>query len=122
MALSTIIMRLARNPGFPEGDHGRGYTLVVPLTPEGLIDEAAWREERADCTVRAFATGQPAREGRLGRRGHNWFFDYDRSGTEDDEPLFKLEQHKFVIGEYVTIRDDDDRSLVYRVESVEPLR
>ena len=72
--------------------------------------------------MRAFAPDRPAREGRLGRRGHNWFFDYDRSETEDDEPVFKLEQHKFVVGEYVTIRDEDDTPLVYRVDSVEPLR
>lgn len=125
MALSTIVMRLARNPGFPEGDRERGYTLVAPLTRDGLVDETAWRDDKAACTVRAFAPDRPdrpAREGRLGRRGHNWFFDYDRSETEDDEPLFKLEQHKFVVGEYVTIRDEDDTPLVYRVDSVEPQR
>lgn len=122
MGLQTIVMRLARNPGFPEGDRDRGYTMVAPLTRDGLIDEAAWRDSKAECTVRAFAPGESAREGRLGRRGHNWFFDYERGETEDDEPVFKLEQHKFVVGEYVTIRDEDDTPLVYRVDSVEARR
>jgi hypothetical protein len=122
MVLSTIVMRLARNPGFPEGDRERGYTLIAPLTRDGSVDEAAWRDDVAECTVRAFAPGEPARAGRLGRRGHNWFFDYDRGATEDDEPVFKLEQHKFVVGEYVTIRDEHDQPLVYRVDSVEPRR
>lgn len=119
MALSTIVMRLARNPGFPEGDRERGYTLIAPLTRDGLVDEAAWRDYVAECTVRAFAPREPVRVGRLGRRGHNWFFDYDRGATEDDEPVFKLEQHKFAVGEYVTIRDESDNPLVYRVDSVE---
>lgn len=122
MALNTIVMRLARNPGFPDGDRERGYTLIAPLTRDGLIDEAMWRDEKEECTVRAFAPGEPAREGRLGRRGHNWFFDYDRNETEDDEPVFKLEQHKFVVGEYVTISGEDDTPLVYRVDSVQPQR
>jgi hypothetical protein len=122
MALNTIVMRLARNPGFPDGDRERGYTLIAPLTRDGLIDEAAWRDEKEECTVRAFAPGETAREGRLGRRGHNWFFDYDRNETEDDEPVFKLEQHKFVVGEYVTISGEDDTPLVYRVDSVQPQR
>lgn len=122
MSLNTIVMRLARNPGFPDGDRERGYALIAPLTAEGLIDEAAWRDRKAACTVRAFAHGEPARSGRLGRRGHNWFFDYDRGATQDDEPVFKLEQHKFVVGEYVTIRDEDDIPLVYRVDSVEAQR
>src|SRR5690606_18163495 len=96
MELQTIVMRLARNPGFPEGDRDRGYTMIAPLTRDGGIDEAAWRDNKAECTVRAFAPGEPAREGRLGRRGHNWFFDYERGETADDEPVFKLEQHKFI--------------------------
>lgn len=123
MTLNRIVMHLARNPeaGFADGDRGHGYTLVAPLTPGGEIDEEAWRTQKAHCTVLAFAPGEPLREGLLARRGHNWFFDYDRRDSDDDEPLFKLEQHKFEIGEYVTIKDHNDRSLVYRIDSKTPL-
>jgi len=43
MALSRIVMRLARNPGteFADGDDHRGYTLTAPLTADGMFDEVS---------------------------------------------------------------------------------
>ena len=35
MALKRIILRLARNPGFPDGDMHQGYTIVAPLDADG---------------------------------------------------------------------------------------
>ncbi|MDX2275098.1 MAG: hypothetical protein NW206_06570 [Hyphomonadaceae bacterium] len=123
MALQRIVMHLARNPeaGIISGDSERGYALVVPLTADGLIDEAAWRDHKDACVVRAFAPGEALREGRLTRRGHNWFFDYERGETADDEPIFKLDRHTFKVGEYVTVKDDEDRPLVYRVDRIDPV-
>ncbi len=46
MALSRIIMRLARNPGteFADGDDHRGYTLTAPLTcAPGWSRAGGWR-------------------------------------------------------------------------------
>jgi len=45
MGLFRIVMRLARNPGteFADGDDHRGYTLTAPLTPDGMLDETAFR-------------------------------------------------------------------------------
>lgn len=124
MTLSKVVLHLARNPeaGFAAGDRERGYVLTAPLTPDGKLDDAAWRERKDECAVRAFAPGEALRDGQLARRGHNWFFDYDRSETDDDESVFKLEQHTFAVGEYVTIRDKDETPLVYRIDSVEPVR
>jgi len=124
MTLSKIVMHLARNPeaGFIAGDRDRGYVLTAPLTTDGKLDEDAWRACKDECAVRAFAPGESLRAGYLARRGHNWFFDYMRGETDDDEPVFKLEQHAFTVGEYVTIRDKDDAPLVYRIDSVEPVR
>ena len=78
MGLSRIVMRLARNPGteFADGDDHRGYTLHAPLTPDGLLDEAAFKAHRAACVVRRFAPDEDPQEGRLARRGERWFFDY----------------------------------------------
>ncbi|MEQ1818803.1 MAG: hypothetical protein ABL871_09340 [Terricaulis sp.] len=120
--LSQIVLHLARNPaaGVAEGDSTHGYVLVAPLTREGLLDDHAWRDHKADCAVRAFAAGV-VRDGKLARRGHNWFFDYERNATNDDEPVFKLERHTFAIGEYVTVTDQSDTPLVYRVDSVKVL-
>ena len=120
--LSQIVLHLARNPdaGAAEGDTSHGYVVVAPLTREGLLDEQAWHDHRAACTVRAFAAGV-VRDGKLARRGHNWFFDYERNEAIDDEPVFKLERHTFAIGEYVTVMDQSDTPLVYRVDSVKAL-
>ena len=122
MALSRIVMRLARNPGteYAEGDDHRGYTLVAPLTGDGKIDDDVFRKEAHDCTVRRFAPDEDAQEGRLTRRGDNWFFDYDGLQPAGDEPLYKLGQHRFAVGEYVTVADEDGRPLTYKVTDVTP--
>ena len=124
MPLHRIVMRLARNPdaGIAEGDDSRGYTLIAPLTDAGMLDEGLWHANKDGCSVRAFSPDGAVRIGRLARRGHNWFFDYDRSATSDDEPVFKLENHKFSAGEYITVKDADDAPLVYRVTEVQDLR
>ncbi len=124
MPLSRIVMRLARNPdaGVAEGDDSRGYTLVAPLSDTGLLDEDQWRAHKDECSVRAFSSDGAVRLGRLARRGNNWFFDYDRTATEDDEPVFKLDSHKFISGEYITVKDTADEPLVYRVTEVQTLR
>jgi hypothetical protein len=121
MALSRIVMRLARNPGteFADGDDHRGYTLVAPLTEEGKLDEAAYRAHKAEFTVRRFAPDEDPQEGKLGRRGERWFFDYGEEG-EADEPLYRIGQHRFAVGEYVSITDEDGRLLTYKVTDVTP--
>ena len=56
VALSRIVMRLARNPGteFADGDDHRGYSLVAPLTPDGMLDAAAYGKSKNACAVRRF--------------------------------------------------------------------
>ncbi|HPA40117.1 MAG TPA: hypothetical protein PLV04_15325 [Phenylobacterium sp.] len=122
MTLSRIVMRLARNPGteFAGGDDHRGYALTAPLTADGHLDEATYAKAKAECVVRRFAPDEDAVEGRLTRRGQNWFFDYDASDSADDEPVHKLGQHRFAVGEYVTVNDEDGRPLTYKVVEVQP--
>lgn len=122
MALSRITMRMARNPGteFAGGDDHRGYALIAPLTPDGHLDEAAYGKARNLCIVRRFAPDEAAVEGHLARKGRNWFFDYDDAATEDDEPVHRLGMHRFVIGEYVTVSDEDGRPLTYKVVEIQP--
>jgi hypothetical protein len=121
--LSRIVMRMARNPGteFADGDDHRGYTLTAPLTEDGHIDEGAFRTEKERCTVRRFLPDEDAQAGRLSRRGDSWFFDYQRS-TGVDEAVYRLGEHRFAVGEYVTIADEDGRPLTYKVTEVQPLQ
>lgn len=119
--LFRIVMRLARNPGteFASGDDHRGYALIAPLTTDGRLDAAVFSQAREDCVVRRFAPDEDAADGRLARRGSNWFFDYAKGG-EDDEPVFRLGEHKFAVGEYVTVTDEEGRPLTYKVVEVAP--
>lgn len=123
MTLSRIVMRLARNPGteFAGGDDHRGYALTAPLTPDGHLDEAAYAKAKANCTVRRFAPDEDATDGLLAKRGKTWFFDYDEGDSADDEPFYRLGDHRFSIGEYVTVTDEDGRPLTYKVMEVVPV-
>ena len=120
MSLSRIVMRLARNPGteFADGDDHRGYTLTAPLTQDGLLDEAAVKGAGAGCAVRRFAPDEDPQEGKLMRRGKDWFFDYGDGVAAGEEPGYRLGQHKFAKGEYVSITDEDGRLLTYKVTEV----
>lgn len=120
MTLSRIVMRLARNPGteFADGDDHRGYTLVAPLLADGKLDLDAFQKERAKCTVRRFASDEDAVTGRLARKGQTWFFDYDDADDTDDEPVHRLGEHRFSVGEYVSVADEDGRLLAYKVTEV----
>jgi hypothetical protein len=121
MPLSLIVMRLARNPGteFAEGDDHRGYALTAPLDHDGKLDLAAWREAQDAAHVRRFARDEDPVVGRLAQRGDQWVFDF--SDTEDlaPEPVYRLGEHRFVVGEYVTVADEDGRPLTYRVTEVD---
>ncbi|HYD44963.1 MAG TPA: hypothetical protein VEA79_06855 [Phenylobacterium sp.] len=122
MTLSRIVMRLARNPGteFAGGDDHRGYALTAPLTADGLIDESAYGKAKAKCVVRRFAPDEDPADGVLAKKGNRWFFDYDEDDGADDEPVHRLGQHRFAVGEYVTISDEDGRPLTYKVVEVQP--
>jgi len=120
MSLSRIVMRLARNPGteFAGGDDHRGYSLIAPLNGDGHLDAAAYAKTREACQVRRFATDEDPADGRLARRGTHWFFDYEDGAASEDEPVYRLGEHRFAVGEYVTVTDDDGRPLTYKVVEV----
>jgi hypothetical protein len=121
MPLSRIVMRLARNPGteFAGGDDHRGYSLIAPLTADGHLDAETFAKVRGNCTVRRFAPDEDPADGRLNRRGQRWYFDYDAEEVSDDEPVYRLGEHRFAVGEYVTITDEDGRPLTYKVVEVQ---
>lgn len=124
--LKRITLHLARTAEFPEGSATRGYELIAPVNPHGHLDEAGWRCHHARCHVRRFWTGEPDRLGWLAHRpgglhGAHWAIDYDRASSEDDEPLFKLESHRLLPGEYLTIEDRDDELHTFKVVDVQPV-
>ena len=123
MPLYQIVLRLARNPGFPDGDDNQGYSIIAPLDANDRLDPEAWREHRKSCTVVRFKPGEERdADGFLAHSGSNWFFHYDEVEEGEDEPLFRLGQHRLAIGDYVTIHESDGQSLTYRVAERLPFR
>ncbi|MFO0295676.1 MAG: hypothetical protein ACK51F_20260 [Rhodospirillales bacterium] len=116
--LQSVRLELARTAERPGGDDGCGYEFIAPLDDQGRLDVAAWRADRARCTVRRFWRGEADEAGELlHTRGGRWVFSY-APGTEDDEPIFRFDRHSFVPGEYVSITEHDGVTRPFRVVSV----
>lgn len=116
MTLKRVVMRLARNPGHPEGDLHQGYVLVAPLDVDSKLDASEWRAKRAACTVARFRPGQPHEaDGWLSHHGSHWYFRYDEEEEGPAEPVFRLGEHRLELGDYVTIHERDGQDLTYRV-------
>jgi hypothetical protein len=119
-----IRLHLARSKEFPEGSAKHGYEFVAPLDANDHIDPKLWHEHRDHCRVRRFWAGDDDHTGRLmhkpgGNEHARWVFDYDLTRADDDEAGFRFGSHAFTVGEYVTIRHDDDAH-TFRVISVTP--
>lgn len=117
-----IRLELAREPRHPEGDAHIGYSLLAPLDKDGHLDPETYGAYKQQCRVVRFHAGRDHEDGYLRRRpGGSWAFHYDfDDGAEDDDPAYRLGDHRFAYGEYVTI-EEDDGSHTYRVVRVEPL-
>ena len=122
MSLSRITLRLARNEGYPDGDATQGYILTAPLDSEGKIDLEEWREKRKQCTVERFHRDPDERaDGWLTHRGSHWFFHYDEDHEGPDEEGYRLGDHVFKRGAYVTFAHHGEEPLTYIVSEVETL-
>jgi hypothetical protein len=122
--LKRILLNLARAKDFPEGSARHGYELVVPLTETGRIDPKAWSAQREVCRVRRFREGEEDLRGLIvhragGANGGTWFFDYDITRDDDDDVGFRLGDHLFVPGDYVSIRHDGEMHTFHVISVVD---
>ena len=46
-----------------------------------------------------------------------WFFDYEQ-GEDDDEQGFRFGEERFVVGEYVSSRENDGKMHTFRVADI----
>ena len=117
-----IRLELAREPGHPEGDHFTAYELVAPLDAQGRLDVDAARVHPDACRITRIRRGVEPEHGVLRRRpGGSWALHYDfENGVSDDDPGYRLGEHRFEMGEYVTIQEDEGAH-TYRVISVSGL-
>lgn len=118
MPLRHIRLELARDHDFPDGSVERGYEFYAPLTEDGHFDAEEWKQCKADCTVHRFWLGEGDERGHLVHRGSGWAFHYDGEPADEDEPLFKLDRHTLVQGEYVSVMEHDGMLRTFRVVSV----
>ncbi|MFG1296729.1 hypothetical protein [Xanthobacter variabilis] len=117
--LHKIRMELAREKAFPEGARNFGYTFVAPLAADGKIDPELWAKSREHCRVVRFRPDEKDEVGHLVRRpGGSWAFRYDLAGTDDDEAGYRFGDERFEVGEYISVREDDEMH-TFRVVSVE---
>lgn len=123
MALTKVVLRLARNPGFPDGDNEQGYVITAPLDPDGRINLEQWRAHKSACTVIRFKPGvESDADGLLTHHGGKWLFHYDEVREGDDEPLYRLGDHTLTLGGYVTVHESNNQDLTYRVTEHAPVR
>jgi len=121
MTLYHVHMQLARTPDFPEGSKDHGYDLILPLTSEQRFDARAWKAQSGGGKVRRFWGSEEPRNGLLRHAGHQWFVDYDMKVEGDEEPFFKLENHKIMQGEYLSLNDADGETHTFLITSVTAL-
>ncbi|GIL03031.1 MAG: hypothetical protein BroJett030_29300 [Alphaproteobacteria bacterium] len=120
MPLKRIRIELARDSDYPQGSRNCGYEFVAPLDATGRMDPDEWRQHRSRCQVTRFWEGEKPELGHLVRKpGGTWAFHYDVFGDEDDDETgYRFGQEKFVVGEYVSIREHDDKMRTFKVVSV----
>jgi hypothetical protein len=118
--LRRVRLELARDPEFPNGSRERGYDFIAPLDKDGHIDANAWRKLKDRCRVRRFWANEGDEVGHIVRKPNGtWAFHYDIHGDpEHDETGYRLDKHKFVPGEYVSIREQDGVLRTFFVVSV----
>jgi hypothetical protein len=123
MSFCKIRLELARDHNFPDGSSERGYEFTAPLADDGTICEPEWKAARDRCRVRRFWGGEEDEAGHLIRKpGGSWAFHYDVIGDpDDDETGYRFGDHRFVPGQYVSIKEHDDMLRTFRVVFVRPL-
>ncbi len=118
---AKVRLRLAREPGHPQGSQDNGYDIVIPLDRNGRIDAALWKTHRDLCRVVHYRSGEEHDIGHLVRQpGGQWKIRYDIQGDEEGAAGYNFADERFTVGEYVSIIEDDGTH-TYRVITVEGL-
>ncbi len=117
-----IHLELAREPGHPGGDGAHGYDIVAPLTADGHLDGMAWKAHKELARIKRFRPGEDDAMGHLVHGpGGRWFLKYDHEAGGDPESGYRFQDEQFVVGEYVSIREDDGETHTFRVMDARPV-
>lgn len=118
--LRHIHLELARDPAHPAGSARHRYEFLAPIDKDGRIVAEAWRHLRDRCRVKRVAGDDPVEVGHLVHKpGGSWAFHYDIHGDPaHDESGYRFDAHKFVPGEYVSIKEQDGALRTFLVKAV----
>ena len=120
MSWTRLRLELARGPDHPDGSHRIGYELTLPLDTDGKLAVPVFRELPELCSVHRFREDSDDRTGTLKHhRGDHWVFAFGGpEGLEENLPRFG--QHRFRIGDYVSVLDERGHDHAYRIVSAVP--
>ncbi len=121
MNMKRVRLELARDSDHPNGSRAHGYDFIAPIDDDGHIVAEDWKVIRDRCRVKRFWAGEPDAVGHIVRKpGGSWAFHYDIHGLADgeDESGYRFDQHKFKLGEYVSIKEHDGVLRTFKVMSV----
>lgn len=121
MALLQIVLRLAGNPGFSYGDSTQGHVVIVPLDHDKCLNAGARRRKRRACRMIQFKLGEETTADRwLWQNGSRWFFHCDDPREGADEPGYRLREHRWIPGAYVTVDEGENCAVTDRITQVQP--
>ena len=117
MTLKQIRLEVGRDKDYPAGNRNCGYSFSAPHDSQGRLDAKAWKIFRSQCHVTRFREGAKPEIGHLVRkRSGTWAFHYDVFGDEDDDETgCRFGDEQFVAGEYVSIKEHDDKMRTFKV-------
>jgi hypothetical protein len=114
-----VRLHLAREQGHPEGDAAHGYDILTPLREDGSIDVDGYKAQPSACRVRRFRPGEDDAIGHLVHGpGGAWLIEYDGAAATGEERGFHFRDERFHVGEYVSIREDDQQMHTFKVWEV----
>ena len=114
--MRNVRLELARCSEFPEGSSSHGYELHLPLRRDGKLDREDLHRHPGETGFRRFWNG--ADEHGEVKHGHlGWVLSFGPDG-QDDEVVFKGDEHRFIAGEYVSIKERDGVARTFHVVSV----
>jgi hypothetical protein len=115
--LRKVRLELARCHDFPEGSRRHGYELNLPLTSAGKLDRNAFEKDRPRAGFHRFWGSEEERQGVLFHHRQGWRLSFS-AGDEADEVIFRGDDHRFTVGDYVSIKEHDGETRTFRVVAV----
>ncbi|MGO8918504.1 MAG: hypothetical protein ACLQJR_21600 [Stellaceae bacterium] len=115
--LRKVRLEAARSHEFPEGSATHGYELALPLSPDATLDRDLWLKHRAESRFRRLWGDEEEMRGHLAHGGQGWRLVFE-DGSGDAEVVVKADKHRFVAGEYVSIKERDGVTRTFRIASI----